>query len=202
MNRRLLLTTAPIAALSFGAITFGGSRPAHSAEVVERVMGDPDAPVTIIEYASLTCPHCANFHNDTWPAIKRDYIDTGKAKLVMRDFPLDQLALAASMLAHCAGEERYFRFLDFFFANQQSWARASDPLGALRQQSKFGGLTDAEMDACLADQNMADAVLQMSYQGQNEHGVRSTPTFVINGEVVAGGRSVEEFSAILDRHLN
>jgi protein-disulfide isomerase len=176
--------------------------PAHAMEVKEQVLGDENAPVTIIEYASLTCPHCASFHNEMLPTIKEEYIDTGNAKLVMRDFPLDQLALIASVLAHCSGPDRYFKFLEYFFANQDSWARSEDPVGALRKQSKLGGLSDAEMDACLNDESMAEGVLKLSYQGQQEHEVRSTPTFVINGDILSGTRSIDEFRAAIDAHLD
>ena len=172
--------------------------PALAADVSERVMGDESAPVTMIEYSSLTCPHCASFHTDTLPGIKERYIETGKVKLVMRDFPLDQVALAASVIAHCAGDERYFQFIEAMFASQMQWARADDPAQSLLQLAQLGGLPEAEATACLDDQVMGDAVLQMRLDGHEEFEIRSTPSFVINGKLYSGSRSVDEFAEIFD----
>jgi protein-disulfide isomerase len=177
-----------------------GTRPvaAQSGQVHEHAMGDPAAPVTMVEYSSLTCPHCAAFHRDTLPALKQRYIDTGKVKLIVRDFPLDQLALKAAVVAHCAGDERYFTFLEALFASQGRWARASDPVAALQQLAVAGGLPRERVQACLADRGMEDAVLQMRLAGQNQFDIGSTPTFIINGTAYPGGRTVEEFATIID----
>jgi protein-disulfide isomerase len=188
---RLALLLAP-------ALVALGVRPGHAAEVAERTLGDAAAPVTIIEYASLTCPHCAHFHTEELPPIKAKYIDTGKAKLVFRDFPLDQVALQAAVLAHCAGDARYFRFLDAMFASQESWARASDPVAALKQLAKLGGLPEAEADACLADRTMQDAVLQARLDGEQQFDVASTPTLIIGGKIYKGGRGIDEISKAID----
>lgn len=169
-----------------------------AAEPGERAMGDPNAPVTIIEYASLTCPHCAHFHNDVLPDLKERYIETGKVRLVFRDFPLDERALMAAALAHCAGPDRYFGFLDVLFQTQSGWARADDYLGALKKLGKLGGMSDEEMDQCLADQELTDGILQTRLDGQNEHQVSSTPTLVINGEVYPGAREIDELSTLID----
>jgi protein-disulfide isomerase len=169
-----------------------------AAEPGERALGDPNAPVTVIEYASLTCPHCAHFHNDVLPDLKERYIETGKVRLVYRDFPLDERALMAAALAHCAGPDRYFGFLDVLFQTQAGWARADDYLGALKKLGKLGGMTDAQMDQCLADQELTDGILQTRIDGQNEHQVSSTPTLVINGEVYPGAREIDELSALID----
>lgn len=175
---------------------------AHAAEVKERVLGDPAAPVTIIEYASLTCPHCAAFHRDELPAIKAKYIDTGKAKLIYRDFPLDQLALQAAVVAHCAGDARYFTFLNAIFASQATWARAGDPMAALKQLAKLGGLSEAEVDACMADSAMQDGVLQARLDGERQFNVSSTPTLIIDGKTYKGGRGIDEISKIIDPLVN
>ncbi len=169
-----------------------------AAEPGEQALGDPNAPVTIIEYASLTCPHCAHFHNDVLPDLKERYIATGKVRLVFRDFPLDERALMAAALAHCAGPDRYFGFLDVLFQTQSGWARADDYLGALKKLGKLGGMSDEQMDACLADQKLTDGILQTRLDGQNEHQVSSTPTLVINGEVYPGAREIDELSALID----
>jgi protein-disulfide isomerase len=175
---------------------------AGAAMVEERVLGDPAAPVTIIEYASLTCPHCAAFHRDVLPELKQRYIEPGKVKLVYRDFPLDQLALAAAVLAHCAGPERYFAFLDALFSTQQTWARAADPIASLKQIARLGGLADDRADACLADRAMQDAVLQSRLDGQERHDISSTPSLVIDGKTYAGGRDIDELTEILEPMLD
>jgi protein-disulfide isomerase len=169
--------------------------------VGERVLGDPEAPVTIIEYSSLTCPHCAAFHTGTLPEIKERFIETGQAKIVYRDFPLDQNALNAAVIAHCAGDDRYFAFLEAMFASQERWARSSDPTESLLQLAGLGGMPREQAEACLADDAMLDAVLQMRLDGQAEYSVSSTPTFVINGEVVSGNRSVDEFATVIEAAL-
>ena len=169
-----------------------------AAEPQEQALGDPNAPVTIIEYASLTCPHCATFHNEVLPELKEKYIAPGKVRLVYRDFPLDQPALAAATLAHCAGPDRYFGFLDVLFETQESWAGADDHLAALKRLGKLGGLSEQQIDACFADQQLADRILRTRLDAQNEHEINSTPSFVINGETYDGARELEEFSEIID----
>jgi protein-disulfide isomerase len=173
-----------------------------AAEPQERILGDPDAPVTIIEYASLTCPHCAQFHNEVLPALKERYIDPGKVRLIYRDFPLDQVALAAAALAHCAGPDRYFSMLDAMFETQSNWARENDPIAALKRLGKLGGLTEERMQACLNDQQLTDGILQTRLEGQNQYDIGSTPTFVIDGKTYSGSRNVEEFGELLDPLLD
>ena len=173
-----------------------------AAEPQERILGDPDAPVTIIEYASLTCPHCAQFHNEVLPALKERYIDPGKVRLIYRDFPLDQVALAAAALAHCAGPDRYFSMLDAMFETQSNWARENDPIAALKRLGKLGGLTEERMQACLNDQQLTDGILQTRLEGQNQYEIGSTPTFVIDGKTYSGSRDVEEFGELLDPLLD
>ena len=173
-----------------------------AAEPQEQILGDPDAPVTIIEYASLSCPHCAQFHNDVLPELKERYIAPGKVRLIYRDFPLDQTALAAAVLAHCAGPERYFSMLDVLFETQSNWARADDPIAALKRLGKLGGLTEQEMEACLADEGLTDAILRERLAGQNEYDIGSTPTFIIDGKAYPGSRDVEEFGELIDPLLD
>jgi protein-disulfide isomerase len=169
-----------------------------AAEPQEEALGDPNAPVTIIEYASLTCPHCAHFQKDVLPKLKERYIATGKVRLVYRDFPLDQRALAAAILAHCAGPERYFGFVDVLFQTQESWAGADDYLAALKRIGKLGGLTEKQMDACFADQDLTNRILQSRLDAQSQHDVSSTPTFIIDGKAYAGARSIDEFASLID----
>jgi protein-disulfide isomerase len=152
----------------------------------------------MIEYASMTCPHCAAFHNETLPELKTKYIDTGKVRLIFRDFPLDDTAVQASIIAHCAGPDRALTFISALFASQERWARSADPVASLRQLGKLGGLSDERMDACLADRALADSILQMRLDGEREHEIQSTPSFLINGTLHAGNQGVEGFSEILD----
>ena len=173
-----------------------------AAEPQERILGNPDAPVTIIEYASLTCPHCAQVHNEVLPQLKERYIAPGKVRLIYRDFPLDQTALAAAALAHCAAPERYFSMLDVLFETQSNWARAGDPIGALKRLGKLGGLTEQEMDACFANQELTDGILRQRLDGQNQYDIGSTPTFIIDGKAYSGSRDVEEFGKLIDPLLD
>jgi protein-disulfide isomerase len=173
-----------------------------AAEPQEQILGNPDAPVTIIEYASLTCPHCAQFHNEVLPELKERYIAPGKVRLIYRDFPLDQTALAAAALAHCAGPERYFSMLDVLFETQSNWARADDPVAALKRLGKLGGLTEPEIEACLADEELTDGILSQRLAGQNEYDIGSTPTFIIDGKSYPGARDAEEFGELIDPLLD
>ena len=150
----------------------------------ERVIGDPEAPITMIEYASLTCPHCANFHAQILPKLKKDWIEPGKVKLIYRDFPLDRYAAAAATIARCAPKDKYFTFLDAFYAQQKHWTRAEDPVKLLGQLAGLGGMSKEDVDACLANTALQEGILQMRLDGQMEYDVNSTPSFVINGTKV------------------
>jgi len=163
----------------------------------DRVIGNPDAPITIIEYASLTCGHCAAFHKNTMPRLKRDWLDTGRAKLVYRDFPLDNNAATAAVIARCAPEDRYYSLLSVFFSRQSSWARMDDPVPVLAQLAESRGLTRQQIDACLDDGDLLDGVLQSRIVGQQRHGIDSTPTFVVGERVINGAMSFEDFDAVL-----
>jgi protein-disulfide isomerase len=166
----------------------------------DMVLGAANAPVTIIEYASLTCPHCAAFHTRTLPRLKAEYIDKGLVKYVYRDFPLDRIALQASMIARCAGPERYFGFLDVFFQQQSNWAAGNDPnkmIGALKRLARLGGMTEQQVDACLQNRQVQDSILAMSLAGEKQFQVNSTPTLIINGQRQAGALTIEEIEKII-----
>ena len=163
----------------------------------EHALGDPNAPVTIVEYASLTCPHCAQFHTDVLPELKEKYIVPGKVRLVYRDFPLDQRALEAAMLAECVGPDRYFGFLDVLFQTQSNWAQA-EGLAELKGLGRLAGMSEEQMQQCLENQQLGDRILQTRLDAQDKYGVSSTPSFVIDGELHAGSRSVEDFSSLID----
>ena len=163
----------------------------------DRILGNPEAPITIVEYASLTCPHCAHFANDVLPEIRKEWIDTGKAKLVLRDFPTDQAALPAAMIARCAPPERYYAFVETFFAAQEKWARASDYRGALAQLAKFGGMGKGEFDACLKNTELENRIVKERLIATTELQVDVTPTFFVNGNKFTGAPTVEGFKKIL-----
>lgn len=166
----------------------------------EEALGSPDAPVTVVEYASLTCGHCAAFHMQTFPSLKEKYIDTGKVRFIMREFPLDPLAAAAFMLSRCAGDGKYFGMVDLFFEKQADWTRTDDPVAALLNLSKQAGFTQESFEACLTNQQLLDGVNAVKDRGA-QFGVDSTPTFFVNGQVVRGAKTIGEFDAILEPML-
>jgi protein-disulfide isomerase len=155
------------------------------------VMGSPTAPVTIIEYASMTCPHCAHFAVETFPKLKEKYIDTGKVKYIMREYPLDNLALAAFMLARCAGPDKYYPMIETLFAEQRKWA-VREPLPPLLAIARQAGFTQQTFDACVNDKELAGKVQQIRNRGQQKFKVEATPTFYINGERFPGALTIED----------
>lgn len=171
----------------------------------EMALGDPNAPVKIIEYMSMTCSHCANFHTKTFDAIKAKYVDSGKAYFVVREFPFpgDTASLAAFMLARCTPEERFFPFVSMFMKQQASWAAPAnnDVRGAMLQLSKLGGFTQESFDACLTNQKLAGDVSAVRDRGAKDFGIQSTPTFLINGKSYSGDMSVDTMSALIDSML-
>src|SRR5688572_8458064 len=164
----------------------------------DRVLGDAKAPITVIEYASFTCSHCAHFSVAILPEVKKKWIDSGKVKLIYRDFPLDQTALTAAQLAECSGKDKYFGVIDMIFSTQARWAAAADPIGELAKSLRIAGMGDAEVKACLANDAVANGVIA-DYRGGETLGVNSTPTLFINGEQFKGARSVEELDAAFSK---
>ncbi len=167
----------------------------------ENILGAKDAPVTIIEYASMTCGHCATFHNEIFPDIKEKYIKTGKAKLVFREFPVDVRdlrSIAAFMLARCADEDKYFPMVDVLFKQQSQWARADDPRPILLNIAKLAGFTQESFNACLKNQEVMNTVLAVRNKAADDYGVSGTPTFFIDGKKHVGTASVEEFSKLIE----
>ena len=160
----------------------------------DHVLGDPKAPITLIEYASFTCPHCAHFHTQILPELKKKWIDSGKVKLVYRDFPLDQVAAKAAQIAECAGNDRYFGVIDLIFRGQEQWAAAGDPIAELAKPLRIAGMGEKEIKECLANEAKANEVIA-DYKGGEALGVNSTPTLFIDGQLYRGARSVEELDA-------
>lgn len=160
----------------------------------DQVMGSAEAPVTMVEYASMTCPHCAHFSKTTFPELKKRYIDTGKVRYIFREFPLDRLAAAGSLLARCAGEgDKYFGMIELLFDQQEKWV-VRQPIPHLMDLAKQAGFTQQTFDACLANQEMFDKVVKIRETAAKEFKVESTPTFFINGTKVTGALTIDEFA--------
>ena len=162
----------------------------------DQIKGSEDAPVTIIEYASMTCGHCANFHVNTYPALEEKYIDTGKVRFILREFPLDPRAEAGFMLARCA-DTKFYPMIDVLFKQQNSWAGVQDARSALLNIAKLAGFSQESFEACLTDQKLLDDVRAVRAKG-SDFGVTATPTFFINGKKYSGAMSIEQMSAVID----
>ena len=203
-------TLALVAALSGGGLELlakgAFAQSAAEAELMQpgplgdEVMGDDKAPVTIIEYASMTCPHCANFAINTFPQLKEKYIDTGKVRYILREFPFDPSAEAGFMLARCA-KDNYFPMVDVLFKQQANWVGVSNTKDALLQISKLAGFTQESFEACLTDQKLLDDVRSVQKRGASEFKVDSTPTFFVNGTKLKGGASYDDFKKLIDPNL-
>jgi len=163
----------------------------------DMVEGSADAPVTIVEYASMTCGHCANFHVNTYPALKEKYIDTGKVRLIMREFPFDPRAEAGFMLARCS-KDNYFAMVDVLFKQQNNWAPVQDAQAALLKIAKLAGFSQQSFEACLTDQKLLTDIRSVRERAASEFGVDATPTFFINGKKYSGAMSIDQKSVIID----
>jgi protein-disulfide isomerase len=162
----------------------------------DMILGPDNAKVTVVEYASASCPHCANFYKTTFPDLKKEYIDTGKIRFIFREFPHNQAALAAFMLARCAPKEKYFPLIDMFFTQQDSWLEA--PLEGLQKIAQLAGFTKESFDACLKNEAVAKGIIAVRDTAEQKFGVDSIPTFFINGELVKGETTIEEFRKAID----
>jgi protein-disulfide isomerase len=164
------------------------------------MLGSDKAPVTVIEYASMTCPHCAHFSTTTYPELKRRYIDTGKVRYTMREFPLDALAAAGFMLARCAGNDKYMPIIETLFAKQPDWI-VQKPIEPLKAIAKQFGFTEESFDACLANQQVLENIQAVRDRGAEKLGVNSTPTFFINGKRLVGDLSIDAMAKEIDPYL-
>ena len=170
----------------------------HAPEKIgDKILGSETAPVTVVEYASMTCPHCANFHNNTWDAFREKYVDTGKVRFIFRDFPLDAAAFGVAMIARCAPADRYFDVIDAYFAQQQNWARSPDPYNAIFDIAKQFGFSKESFDACLSNQALFDDLNAVKGRAGEQFGVNSTPTFFIDGTKQPGALTLEDMDKLL-----
>ena len=207
LSRRTMLSTAATLALVGATAGVAPERAlaqsAIEAELMkpgalpDMVLGKADAPVTIVEYASMTCPHCANWHKTVLPHIKEKYIEPGKVKLIFREFPLDPLAAAASMLARCAPQDKYFDMTSMFFDQQRTWAHVDDPVSALFNLVKQVGFTQDSFKACLTNQTLLDGVKESRARADEKFGVDATPTFFVNGKKQKGFSTPDEVDQVL-----
>jgi protein-disulfide isomerase len=175
---------------------FAGAASAQTSDldlIGTRILGVPDAPIHLIEYSSMTCPHCAAFHVETLPLIKTNYIDTGKVKLEMRDYPLNEAAALGSLLSRCAPEDRYFPLVDLLFAQQNAWARSNNMIGELARLGAFAGMSQEQLEACFQNNDLYAAIVRQRDVWNEEHEVRSTPTFYINDAPLVGNQPYEQF---------
>ena len=161
-------------------------------------LGPKDAEIVLVEYASLTCPHCAQFHTNVLPGIKNEYIKTGKVRYIYRDFPLDRLSLGAAMIARCAGQDHFFGFIETFYGAQASWSRASNPLQSLAKLARLGGMPQNKFDRCLQNVKIQNEILQQRLQAANEFKVQTTPTIFVNGDRYGGGMTLDQFRALVN----
>jgi protein-disulfide isomerase len=213
---RLLIGAVVVAALLVGGILYWRSASEGSAsssgekkdpDVAELMapgplqdvsLGSADAPNTIVEYASMTCSHCARFHTTVLPVLKEKYIDTGQARLILREFPLDGLAVAAFMLARCASDDRYYLMVDALFETQETWAvPGADGKEKLLLIAKQAGFSKEKFDQCLADKELFNKIVEVRSRAHEKFGVDSTPTFFVNGKRLTGEHQLTDFEAAL-----
>ncbi len=203
MNTIRRRTATALAGLAFAGLVLGAAAPAFAADPVYRefVQGDPKAKVTVIEYASLTCPHCAHFAENDFPKLKAEYIDTGKIKFIFRDFPLDGIATAGALLARCAPADRGKILIEVMFKNQTEWLRSDrPPIERLRDYSKLAGMTDKDVDACLKNQKILATITEVKDTAVTLYKVESTPTFFV-GETKIPGADYEAVKKAIDKQL-
>jgi protein-disulfide isomerase len=196
----LLFVTALFAAFpAAGQAPRAPASPATLLQVTpqDRVLGQADAPITIIEYASMTCPHCAHFTNEVLPELKKKWIDTGKVKLVMRPYPLDQVALRAEMLARCLPPDRYYPMIETLFKTQEKWAVAQDWRPALERTARLAGVGSKEFDGCLANKTLEDEIVQSRLTAATQLDVNATPTLFVNGKKLEGPPTVQALDEAL-----
>ena len=168
----------------------------------EKKIGTEEANIEIIEFASLTCGHCAKFHNEVFPKIKKEFIDTGKVSFIYQDFPLDKFALKASVIARCSGEKKFFSFLKVLYSKQKDWTRTEDPFRSLLKIAKLGGLKNEEIKVCVGNKSIEDGILKQRLNASKKFDIKATPTLYINGEKYDGDLTFEALKLKINTLLN
>ena len=168
------------------------SRIVDTIEALEKKsFGNEDAKIQMLEFASLTCGHCAKFHNEVMPIIKKNYIEKGLIHFTYKDFPLDKYALKATIIARCSGNEKFFNFLDVFYKKQKDWTRTKDPLKSLLKMAKIGGVKDEDIKVCLGNKSIEDNLLKDRLKFSKKYEITATPTIILNGSKYEGDLTFE-----------
>ncbi|WP_424967140.1 DsbA family protein [Dinoroseobacter sp. S375] len=186
--------------VSFSPVSTATAQEVDTSGIIDMTLGAEDAPITVVEYASFTCPHCKTFHENVFKDIKENYIDTGKVQFIYREVYFDRFGLWAGMVARCGGEERYFGITDVLFEQQSEWTGNGSPAVVadnLRRIGRVAGMSDEQVNACLQDGEKAQALVAFYQQNAEADGISSTPSFIINGESYSN-MNYRDFSAVLD----
>jgi protein-disulfide isomerase len=190
-----------VAAMAFACLPHLAN--AEDARMADRVLGVSTAPITVDEFASMACSHCAEFSTTTLPELKKRYVDTGKVRFVFHDFPLDGTSLKAAAVARCMPADQFFPFINLLYGNFSQWVTAKEPEKVIVQYAKLGGLPEETAKSCMADNKLLDAIIAERTTAGEKYDVQATPTFIINGgaEKIMGGRPLEDFTTMFDRLL-
>ena len=203
--KKFKLPFALVLLFSFFCLSFTDAR-ARIVDTIEALkekkIGTEEANIEIIEFASLTCGHCAKFHNEVFPKIKKEFIDTGKVSLIYQDFPLDKFALKASVIARCSGEKKFFSFLKVLYSKQKDWTRTEDPFRSLLKIAKLGGLKNEEIKVCVGNKSIEDGILKQRLNASKKFDINATPTLYINGEKYDGDLTFEALKLKINTLLN
>ena len=203
--KKFKLPFALVLLFSFFCLSFTDAR-ARIVDTIEALkekkIGTEDANIEIIEFASLTCGHCAKFHNEVFPKIKKEFIDTGKVSFIYQDFPLDKFALKASVIARCSGEKKFFSFLKVLYSKQKDWTRTEDPFRSLLKIAKLGGLKNDEIKVCVGNKSIEDGILKQRLNASKKFDIKATPTLYINGEKYDGDLTFEALKLKINTLLN
>lgn len=183
----------------FVSVPSADSQEARPGDVV---IGSADAPVTVVEYFSLTCGHCAQFHTETMPDIFSKYVETGKVRFVYRDFPLDNVALGAAMITQCLDDRLHYGFVQMLYKQQPQWTASENPIGAVAQMARIAGLSEDRARACLSDAQMRNDIVAGQNAASEEFQIGATPSFLIGGETIAGFLSLSDFEELIEPLLN
>ena len=203
--KKFKLPFALVLLFSFFCLSFTDAR-ARIVDTIEALkekkIGTEEANIEIIEFASLTCGHCAKFHNEVFPKIKKEFIDTGKVSFIYQDFPLDKFALKASVIARCSGEKKFFSFLKVLYSKQKDWTRTEDPFRSLLKIAKLGGLKNEEIKVCVGNKSIEDGILKQRLNASKKFDIKATPTLYINGEKYEGDLTFEALKLKINTLLN